>query len=162
MKKVILSVLIFSALNSCKKNESSDADNKTLIDSTATKNITKTAATLCFEFSKNKDTTDVSLIIETNNQVSGKMRWNPFEKDGAIGVLNGTKNGDTIIADFDYIIEGNKQLEEKVFILKNNELLELIGDLEDKKGKLIIKDLKKATVRNTLVIMDCSKIKFPK
>ncbi|MBC7439534.1 MAG: hypothetical protein H7250_06075 [Flavobacterium sp.] len=162
MKKVILSILILSALSSCKKNETSDADNKTLIDSTETKNITKTAATLCFEFSKNKDTTDVSLIIEKNNQVSGKMHWNPFEKDGAIGVLNGIKKGDTIVADFDYIIEGNKQLEEKVFILKNNELQELIGALKDKKGKLIIKDLKKATVRNTLILKDCSKIKFPK
>ena len=162
MKKVILSILIFSALSACKKNETANADNKTLIDSTATKNITKTAATLCFEFSKNKDTTAVSLTIEANNQVSGKMRWHPFEKDGAIGVLNGTKNGDTITADFDYIIEGNKQLEEKVFVLKNNELFELIGELEDKKGKLIIKDLKKATVRNTLTLKDCSKIKFLK
>ena len=161
MKKIIILILVLITLSSCKKNKSHNTEENMVFDSTETKNIAKQAETFCFEYSKNKDTTDISLKIDSNNQVSGKMHWNPYEKDGAIGVLKGTKKEDTIFADFDYIIEGNKQLEEKVFILKNNQLAELIGVLEDKNGKLIITDLKKATTRNTLKLKDCSKIKFP-
>lgn len=161
MKKIIFSILILIAFSSCKKKENPVSDGKVIIDSTKTKNIVKQTEILCFEFSKNKDTTDVCITIDTKNQVSGKMHWNPSEKDGAIGILKGTKKGDTIVVDFDYMMEGNKELEEKVFILKNNQLLELIGALENENGKLVIKNLKKATVKNALLLKDCSTIKFP-
>jgi hypothetical protein len=161
MRIIILSILILFISSSCKKNETSAPNGKIVIDSTDAKNNNKQNETLCFEFSKNKDTTDVSLIITSNNQVSGKMHWNPDQKDGAIGILKGTKKGDTIFADFDYMIEGMKQLEAKVFVLKNSKLFELNGELEEIKGKLVIKNLKKATVTNMLLAKDCSTIKFP-
>jgi hypothetical protein len=161
MKKIIFPILIFTAFSSCKEKENTVFEGKIIVDSTKTKNTVKQTEILCFEFSKNKDTTDVCITIGPKNQVSGKMHWNPSEKDGAIGILKGTKKGDTIVADFDYMMEGNKELEEKVFVLKNNQLLELIGALENENGKLVIKNLKNATVRNALLLKDCSKIKFP-
>lgn len=146
----------------CKKTaELNDNVKSVKSESVINKEVLKTAnATNCYLLALNKDSTSISLTIDKQGNVTGKMHWKPYQKDSAVGKLSGRKSNDTIIALFDYIIEGNKQLEEKVFVLSDNKLTELIGQLEDKSGILTIKDLKKATVRSTLTSVDCGILKF--
>jgi len=113
-----------------------------------------TIDTLCFEERVGKDLTNVRLIIN-GDSVTGNMEWLPWEKDRARGTLKGKKNGNEIIADYDYIIEGSNQLEEKVFILDGDKLLIKSGELEEKNGKLLMKDPAKATIGQTLTKKVC-------
>jgi len=94
-------------------------------------------------------------LVIKGDEVTGKMDWLPWEKDGARGTLKGKKSGNEIKVDYDYMIEGSNQSEEKVFVLEGDKLLEKTGELEDKNGKLVMKDPTKATVTQTLNKVVC-------
>ena len=139
MRKI--SFVLLLVLSACQSNKTETADSKTMssVDTvaTATKPVIM-EQTLCFEQKLNKDITTVKLIIN-GDAVSGEMNWTPWEKDGASGTLKGKKIGDEIIADYDYMIEGSNQSEEKIFKLEGDKLLVKVGELMDgKNGKLIM------------------------
>jgi hypothetical protein len=153
MKKIILSLLLIT-LFSCKKAEDK------AIEKTSNPIENLHVGTHCFLFDANKDTTIVTVNIDAKNKVLGNMHWNPFQKDGALGTLTGTIKGDTINVMFDYMIEGSPQKEEKLFVIKTNELQELNGELEDKNGVLVLKPNKKLDIKTTLKPTDCNNNKF--
>ncbi|WP_394994217.1 hypothetical protein [Emticicia sp.] len=156
MRKI--SFVLLLVLSACQSNKTETADSKTMssVDTvaTATKPVIM-EQTLCFEQKLNKDITTVKLIIN-GDAVSGEMNWTPWEKDGASGTLKGKKIGDEIIADYDYMIEGSNQSEEKIFKLEGDKLLVKVGELMDgKDGKLIMKDPAKARFSETLIKVKC-------
>lgn len=157
MKKIVLYCSFIFALGACKsKNaETTQTTETTTANADTVATATAPAAeTLCFEEKVGKDLTTVSLIIDGNN-VTGRMEWLPWEKDQARGTLKGKKNGNEIVADYEYMIEGSNQLEEKVFVLEGDKLLVKSGELEDKNGKLVMKNPGKATIGQTLVKVAC-------
>jgi hypothetical protein len=159
MKKNIFILSILVSVFACKsKSDESSKDSTKSTDTVATaiNNQEETEAPMCFLFAENKDSTFVRLYFDGEN-VTGNMRWMPNEKDGAIGTLQGKIKDNIITADYNYVIEGSEQVEEKIFVLKDNDniLEEKSGELEDKNGKLIIKDPAKATVQTTLKKVDC-------
>ncbi|RYU92666.1 hypothetical protein [Emticicia agri] len=156
MKKIAVYCSFIFALGACnsKNAETQTTDNTTSNADTVATATGPVAETLCFEEKVGKDLTTVSLTIE-GNKVTGKMEWLPWEKDQARGTLMGEKKGNEIIADYEYMIEGSNQLEEKIFVLEGDKLLVKSGELEDKNGKLILKDRNKATIGQTLVKVAC-------
>ena len=154
-KSLVMSVLLLSNCTSQTQNSAH------LTDTTAQAKATATGATtdgkFCFLKAENRDTTRVSLLVN-GTKVSGEMIWNPYEKDGAVGILTGTKNasGEFELL-YDYMIEGNKQTEAKVMKIENSRLLIKTGELEDPKndGNLRYKDVLKATYAETLQPADC-------
>lgn len=157
MKK--LALIIFVALIACqsKKNETEMTDTTSVMsaDTVATATKPSTDETLCFELKEGKDITTVKLIMK-GDEIMGEMNWTPWEKDGAVGTLKGKKVGDEIVADYDYVIEGSNQSEEKIFKIDGDKLLIKEGELiEGKDGKLIMKDATKAIFKETLVKVSC-------
>lgn len=157
MKK--LALIIFVALTACqsKKNETEMTDTTSVMsaDTVATATKPSTDETLCFELKEGKDVTTVKLIMK-GDEITGEMNWTPWEKDGAVGTLKGKKVGDEIVADYDYMIEGSNQSEEKIFKIDGDKLLIKEGELiEGKDGKLIMKDPAKAKFKETLVKVSC-------
>jgi hypothetical protein len=160
MKKNVLFIFISVALFSCKSktSESQTADSTAAIAvdtvATATKPVSA-EETLCFEHKEGKDNTTVKLVIN-GDAVTGEMNWTPYEKDGAVGSLKGKKVRDEIFVDYDYVIEGSNQSEEKIFKIEGDKLLEKSGELIDgKDGKLVMKDPSKATYMDGLVKVKC-------
>ena len=152
-------LLICVAFITCqsKKAETSKADTNsaTLTDTVATATKPSTDETLCFELKEGKDITTVKLIMK-GDAVTGEMNWTPYEKDGATGTLKGKKVGNEIVVDYDYVIEGSNQTEEKIFKIEGNGLLEKSGELvEGKNGKLAMKDPKKAAYKAGLMRVNC-------
>lgn len=156
MKKIVFYCSFIFALSACQsKNAETGTSDSTASNADTVATATQPAAeTLCFEEKVGKDLTTVRLTIDGNN-VIGSMEWLPWEKDQARGTLKGKKNGNEIIADYDYMIEGSNQSEEKIFILEGNKLLVKSGELEDKNGKLVLKDPAKATIGQTLTKVTC-------
>ncbi len=157
MKKIIYSIAILVSIVSC--NTPKNEENKEVIKpaDTATAENTKVATTteVCYLMALNKDTTTVSIIIDGNN-VKGKMHWNPWQKDGALGTLKGTKNGDTLSVLYDYIIEGSSQKEEKIFVLQGDKLTELQAPLELKDDVMVVKNKATLKVKNILNKVNCN------
>ena len=92
------------------------------------------------------------------------MVWQPYEKDGAIGTLSGTLHGDTVVADYDYMIEGSQQQEEKFMLLKGDSLQVLSAPLKEVTGKvirLVVKDKKLLKVSSTLHKAECGQLQLP-
>ncbi len=113
------------------------------------------SASMCFLLVENKvDSTKISLKT-VGNEVSGEMAWLPFQKDGAIGKLKGTKSGDTLRLTYDYTIEGAAQQDQRLFLLKDGVLTEGTGELVEKKGMLVFKDPKKIKFGKAFTKVDC-------
>ncbi len=129
-----------------------------LVKSGATTAVATTVdGTKCYILTEGKDVTAVQ-ITTTGDKVTGYMDWSPFEKDGGHGFLVGTKTGNSIKADYVYMIEGSKNTEEVVFKIEGNKLMKAQGELTEKKGRLVIKDMAKVTYKNTLTETPCDKV----
>ncbi len=143
-------ILIVLAISSCNNQQAEPSKQTTIIEN-------KGEGTFCFLSALNRDTTKVSLTI-TGNKVTGKMEWLPYEKDGAIGTLIGTKNtnGELELL-YDYVIEGNKQTETKVMKIENGKLMIKNGELVDANndGNLKYKDVSKASYTEMLDSVAC-------
>ena len=156
-RESFLLTILFSSCNETPANKGKEEKKK---DTTVIKSSNSMVVeSMCFLYALNKDSTKIKLII-SNNIVTGQMHWQPYQKDGAIGTFNGTKTGDTLTVNYDYMIEGNKQMEEKLFVLNGSKLIELQGALEDKNGKLTIKDKNAMKANIVLDKVDCGKIAF--
>lgn len=156
MKKIVLQLSFMMILGACqsKNTESTTTSTNNANTDTLAAATGPVTETLCFEEKVGKDITTVKLIIK-GNSVSGNMEWLPWEKDRATGTLKGQKNGNEIIADYDYMIEGVNQSEEKIFILEGDKLSVKSGELEEKNGKLVMKNPAKAVIGQVLTKVAC-------
>jgi hypothetical protein len=126
-------------------------------ETATTGSTTPTTETTCYLFTLQKDSSAVQITIEGNN-VTGYYDWRPWEKDGAHGSLTGKKSGDMITADYKYMIEGSIQTEEVIFKMGADNLTKMEGELEEKNGKLVLKDPAKAQAGDVLKKIDCTLI----
>ncbi len=115
--------------------------------------------TICFLKTEGLDSTKVQLIF-IGDSVKGIMHWMPAEKDGAYGTLAGKRVGDSIFVDYNFEIEGDNEIEAKIFILKSDRLIELDGELEQKNGKSVMIHPEKAKQGDVLLKTDCSKMQL--
>ncbi len=117
----------------------------------------------CYQYvSKGKD--KYSCQIETratlNPFVSGYFDWAPYEKDGGHGILkNGVIENGMLTADYIYMIEGSVQAEEVYFKMDGDKLIQMSGELVDKKGKLVAKDKTKLKADVVMTKVDCAVLK---
>lgn len=115
-----------------------------------------TTQKLCFESVSGRDTFSVSLTITPAGDVSGTLDYLFYQKDSATGTLKGKKQGDVIIADYSYTIEGSQQLEEVRFKLQGNTLLRQQGELKElPDGKLVQKNPDSAPYNEAFAQISC-------
>jgi hypothetical protein len=142
--KNLLSIIFFAATiaASCKNEPKKTTDATTTVDTAKTvENKPTTPAAACYSYIKDKDT--VTLKMESSaNVVSGKLSYKLYQKDSNKGELNGQLNGDTLLADYKFISEGQLSTRQVIFLIKNNVAKEGYGKMEEKNGKMVFKDMK--------------------
>ncbi len=161
MKKTHLPLAVAAALltacNSQTKTETTAETTKVASAMTTDTTSASTDGTFCFLKAENRDSTTITLHV-AGGKVSGEMTWNPYQKDGAVGTLTGTKNanGEFELV-YDYMIEGNRQSEDKIMKIENDQLLVKKGELIDPKndGNMKFKDVSKAVFKDILTKTDC-------
>jgi hypothetical protein len=119
------------------------------------------ADTICFMQKFKKDISEIQLIM-AGNDVTGEYHWHPYQKDGGHGTLKGIKKDSVITADWSYTIEGANQIEEVVFKMEGDKLMKAEGALDDKSGRLVIKDKSKMKFSEVFNKVNCSTIKLDK
>lgn len=94
----------------------------------------------CYIGSLGQDT--VTLKIERfPNVVTGLLEYRFNEKDHNKGEFEGKLKGDTLVADYTFSSEGTKSVRQVIFLLQDDTAIEGYGEMEEKNGKLVFKNL---------------------
>jgi hypothetical protein len=153
MKNNLLFTFFFAIiLSSCNNPTKTEA---TQNPQTVTKAVSETR---CFSLPEGKDITAIQLTIN-GEDATGYMAWEPYEKDGARGMLSGKIAGDIVTAIFTYMIEGSTQSEEVLLKLSNNSVAQAEGEFDDKNGVMVFKDKTKVEWKKVFNSTDCATIK---
>jgi hypothetical protein len=97
----------------------------------------------CYSYTKGRDT--VKLKVEKfPNVVTGALVYDFFQKDGSRGEIDGVLRGDTLVAEYRFLSEGQSSIRQVVFLIKDSSAIEGYGDLEEKDGKMIFKNISTA------------------
>ena len=137
-------VVSCSLFCSCKKAE-------TKVDNSPSKQVQEVATKECYEYVQGKDTIQATLLVQSQT-VSGDLIYKIFEKDKNTGTITGTIVGDTLIAHYSFMSEGQKSIREVAFLRKNKSLTEGYGESEEKEGKMVFKDKKKLNFTANMVL----------
>ena len=121
--------------------------------------MVQTTPTFCYQYNEKGEQASCQLLTAANGEFTGYYTWHIEEKDGTQGVLKGKNfNSDTLFIEHSYIQEGSVAIEELVFLKKGDNLVQLVGEIFDKNGKMVLKDRKKLKTGNTLIKVDCAKL----
>lgn len=145
MKNNVLVLVVFSSLFfSCKKIEPKVENTPIPLEIEA---VTKE----CYEYIQGKDTIQANLLVQSK-AVTGDLIYKIFEKDKNVGTIIGTISGDTLIANYTFISEGQKSEREVAFLRKNKSLIEGYGESEMKDNKMIFKEKQKLNFTGNIVL----------
>ncbi|UII20988.1 hypothetical protein [Fulvivirga ligni] len=94
----------------------------------------------CYEGNIKKDT--VALTLNTDEQYTGTLTYNFFEKDDNTGTVKGELHGDSLLLmDYTHNSEGQESVRQVAFIINSDgSLTEAHGEMINEGEKLIFKD----------------------
>ena len=124
-------------LVACNNDEQKSTDNG---NDKSAKPAESTVSKTCYQGINNKDTVSMELTV-ADKAVSGNLLYNLFEKDRNKGTFNGEMRGDTLLADYIFASEGMTSTRQMIFLKKGNSLIEGYGEMEEKKGKMMFKNI---------------------
>lgn len=139
MKNLFVFLIVLVSCNNQPKKEAQQ--HATVPDSTNMK--VQIPEAHCYLYVSGKDT--VALKLEPfPNVVTGVLRYDYFGVDGSTGTFDGKLQGDTLVGYYDFMAEGTRSIRQVVFVVKDDIAREGFGDMEEKDGKLVFKDISKA------------------
>ena len=144
-------------LTSCKKEV-----NEPLVTPTVQEEmVASESQIICYQGIIKKDTINLSLHIEQNQEIKGELSYLFFEKDKNNGTVIGQMTGDTLKANYTFMSEGKKSEREIVFLRKGKIMIEAYGDVEQLESKTVFKDPKKLFFDSATVLteVDCPEAK---
>jgi len=162
MKKplLLLTALAMFAISCNSDKKETIGDDSTSLTSTDTTLVptvpVEQKVTECYSYIKNRDTATLKINTE-NEELTGDLVYNLFEKDSNKGTIAGEMKGDTIIAEYIFNSEGMSSIREIVLLRKDGKLYEGYGDVEEKSGKMVFKDRSKLKFGDAIVFSktDC-------
>lgn len=123
MNKICLITLIAFITTSCNNNTQPARTDQTTI---ATVQQTLSG---CYVYTSGKDSVLLH-INQSGDHVSGKLVYNFYEKDRNSGTIDGSLQGDTLLATYSFMSEGMSSKRQVTFVKQGNALREgyLTGD----------------------------------
>ncbi|HEV2833101.1 MAG TPA: hypothetical protein VGW31_14060, partial [Hanamia sp.] len=134
---VLISILFLSACTSQTGTISKNTDRDPINSNEMNKSSSIDG---CYISTFNKDTAHLKLTIN-NNEVSGNLVYDRFEKDGNVGTIKGRVRDSLIIADYTFQSEGMTSVREVVFKIKDENLIEGYGDIVMKSDTAAFKNI---------------------
>lgn len=135
----VISILAISCNNQSQQNAAKDNATDT---SRPIENKVMIPASTCYESISKKDT--VRLKVEVfAHVVTGMLSYHLYEKDKNDGDIEAQFKGDTLVADYSFMSEGKRSVRQVAFLIKDSTAIEGYGDMEEKDGKMVFKDLNK-------------------
>ena len=138
-KQLVVSLLAVASFFSCKNETIEPLAAPTVQEEM----VANEFQIICFQGISKKDTFNLSMQVDANQEVKGELSYVFFEKDKNNGTIVGQMKGDTLKANYTFMSEGKKSDREVVFLRKGKIIIEAYGDVEEKEGKTIFIDPKK-------------------
>jgi hypothetical protein len=115
-----------------------------------------TISKACYRLISERDTVDLSLKI-TGDSVTGMLHYNMFEKDDSEGFIKGHLTDSIIMAEYTFVAEGQESnINEVVFMLKPDAVIQGFGELVEKDGKYVFSDSAEINFVSTLLLVPCA------
>lgn len=132
MKKYILTSFTVLTIISCEKKSSEITDIQTTLPDSVVipenaEPVASSTLQTCYTGATGKDSVFISLD-DNLGTITGKLRYENFEKDSSFGDVMGTQNGDTLKLNYTFQSEGMTSDREIYFLKKEGNLIEGIGD----------------------------------
>ena len=109
------------------------------------------STTTCYSGKIGKDTMQLQLTT-TDGIAAGTLVYKRNKKDNNSGNLTGKLRGDTLLADYTFMSEGQQSVREVIFLIKDSTATEGYGDVEEKDGKMVFKNPSKIPFEKGLVM----------
>lgn len=155
MKRVILFIVGATLLFTACQNSTSNLNNseKTSIDT----NMVAISSIECYSYVNKKDTATLNFTA-TNDTIIGELNYNLYEKDSNKGIIEGEIKGDTLILNYIFSSEGRESVRQVVMLKKANQLIEATGEMEEKDGKFVFKNLSNLNFEQGIIFskIDCN------
>ena len=155
MKKILIFFLVTTVAISCKKKESKNdtpQESKEVVVETPT-TLLKVG---CYEY--NNDGNQILFeIIEIDNTIKGNITYALTEKDSNTGTFIGELNEDKLIGTYTFSSEGTESTREMAFMVKDNQLIEGFGELNETGDAFKDKNNISYTSTMPLTKIDCTK-----
>ncbi len=94
----------------------------------------------CYLATIGKDSAFLKIKVSDSTKVTGELQYKFQEKDQAIGTINGSISTDTLTIDYTFMSEGVKSVREITFLVRDEQVIEGIGDYQEKNGKMSYKN----------------------
>ncbi len=133
LRHLIIIVLLF-ILFAC-NNSTGNSNTETSATDSLTA-ITTPSSPICFAFASATDTVELKLLIQTDRSVTGELHYKLSGKDGNHGSIQGSINGDTILADYKFMSEGKESTRQVVFLKTDSLITEGYGPVEQVNGEM--------------------------
>lgn len=93
------------------------------------------------------------------DSVSGALNYDIYEKDKNTGTILGIMKGDLLVADYTFMSEGKSSVRQVAFKKSGSTLVGGVGEMEEKDGKMVFKDISKLDFSHPVVLaeVDCNK-----
>lgn len=128
--RFIISALMVSLIFSCGDAGTNEAS-KEADSATQRAPVEPVRSYDCYVSILQRDTV-VACLAERNGEITGKLTFDNFEKDGSSGRVHGTNYKDTIKLWYDFNSEGMNSVMEVYFVKDGHKLLRGIGDIATK------------------------------
>ena len=145
----ILTTLFFAACNGAEEH-SATTDNMAPVPEAAT--LPDTFCYLRTEGTELQDSFVVKLVVDGHN-VSGEMKYLPWQKDASIGTLKGTKTNNILKLTWTYWQEGMETMEKVAFKLEDDKAHQQLPAYNDR-GEMYLPE--NAEYRDVYTLVDCS------
>lgn len=155
MKKLSFLTFAFITIVACKNN--TKTDNQTVIEEKKSVIVTIPKPNLetgCYDFKSESNNIQME-ITEVNEKVMGILNIAYAEKDANQGKFVGTLNGDKLIGTYTFNSEGIESSREMAYIVKDDQLIEGYGELNENGTKFKDVNTIKYTSTMPLTKVDC-------
>ena len=96
---------------------------------------TNTSIINCYQYASTSDTINLK-VIHVGPSITGTLVYNLREKDKNVGTIQGTMNGNVLLADYTFMSEGIQSIRQVAFKLEGNVFVEGYGDSFVKDGRV--------------------------
>jgi len=132
MKKIIVALLLTTVFVSCKNNEKKEQKEsivetqEEMVESPAAPNL----EVGCYAYDENGSKI-VLEITEINDSIMGNLNYAFKEKDANTGTFSGVLKDSVLIGSYSFMSEGMESSREVAFLVKENQLIEGFGELDE-------------------------------
>ncbi len=156
MKKLLILSLLILSFFGCKNNTSKEQNTLEEKEVVTAEKPSSLLQLGCYSYNANNNAINLE-ITNLENGINGKLTYGLDGKDSNSGTLNGKLKGDKLFGEYNFMSEGVESKREVAFLIKDNQLIEGFGELNENGTAFVDENNISYTSTMPLTKTDCDK-----